>query len=92
MAELLSEVPGSPGFDVSQMLGVFHGAALAALDEKWGGSIIDAQIERALAGDAWPDELTADVAAVSTADFDIRTADEADIDASLDLFAVAVRR
>ena len=104
MTELLTVVPGagseasgpnspdSGGFEVQQMLGVFHGAALAALDEKWGGSIIDAQIERALAGTPWPDELTADVAAVSTADFDILASDVADIDASLDLFAVAVRR
>ncbi|EGD56938.1 class I SAM-dependent methyltransferase [Gordonia neofelifaecis] len=80
------------GFDVQQMLGVFHGATLRALDEKWGGSIIDAQIERALAGDEWPAELTDDVAAVATADFDILSATDADIDASLDLFAVAVRR
>ncbi|MGB3696674.1 MAG: class I SAM-dependent methyltransferase [Gordonia sp. (in: high G+C Gram-positive bacteria)] len=92
LTELLEQVPGSAGFTVEQMLGVYHGAALQALDDKWGGSIIDAQIERALAGDDWPAELTADVAAVATADFDIRSAAAADIDASLDLLAVAVRR
>ncbi|MBM7366866.1 class I SAM-dependent methyltransferase [Gordonia hydrophobica] len=92
MTELLTGPDESSGFHVPQMLGVFHGAALRSLDEKWGGSIIDAQIERALAGEPWPDDLTADVAAVTTADFDIVSSDDADIDASLDLFAVAVRR
>lgn len=92
LTELLTVVPSSDGFDVQEMLGVFHGTTLRALDEKWGGSIIDAQIERALAGTPWPDALTADVAAVHAADFDILSATESDIDASLDLFAVAVRR
>ncbi|MGB3887149.1 class I SAM-dependent methyltransferase [Gordonia sp. (in: high G+C Gram-positive bacteria)] len=92
LTELLAEVPGTTGFDVTGMAGVYHGTSLEALDAKWGGSIIDAQIERALAGDPWPDELTSDVAAVTTADFAIRSAKKADIDASLDLLAVAVRR
>lgn len=83
---------GPAAFDVRQMLGVHHGPALRDLDEKWGGSIIDAQIDRALAGDEWPADLAADVAAVATSDFDILSADDADIDASLDLLAVAVRR
>ncbi|WP_132991790.1 class I SAM-dependent methyltransferase [Gordonia zhaorongruii] len=82
------------GFEVTDMLGVFHGARLRELDAKWGGSIIDAQIERALAGEPWPDDLVADVAGVSVADFDILSVSDAgtDIDASLDLLAVAVRR
>lgn len=83
---------GAAAFDVRQMLGVHHGPALRDLDAKWGGSIIDAQIDRALAGDEWPADLAADVAAVATSDFDILSADDADIDASLDLLAVAVRR
>lgn len=73
------------------MAGVFHGAALVALDEKWGGSIIDAQIERALAGEPWPADLTADVAAVRTDDFALLADSESDIDASLDLVAIAVK-
>ena len=54
---------------------------------------LDAQIERALAGVDWPDELTADVAAITAADFDVveATGDNSDIDTSLDLFAIAVR-
>ncbi|QKT07817.1 class I SAM-dependent methyltransferase [Gordonia sp. X0973] len=85
MTELL--VDG--GFDVEQMLGVHHGPALAELDAKWDGSIIDAQIRRALADEPWPAALADDVAAVTTADFAIRPGD---VDASLDLFAIATRR
>lgn len=70
------------------MLGVHHGASLKALDAKHGGSFIDAQIERALAGEPWPADLTADVAAVTIDDFDLR---EGDIDASLDLVAIAAK-
>lgn len=86
----LAELLVDGGFEVTEMLGVHHGAALVALDEKWGGSIIDAQIERALAGQPWPADLAADVAAVSIDDFDIRPGDAADLAASLDLLAVAV--
>jgi len=75
------------------MHGVYHGDGLTALDSKWGGSLIDAQIERALAGEDWPGDLVTDVAAISVDDFVIldASADGVDIDASLDLFAVAVR-
>ena len=89
----LTELLVDGGFEVDTMFGVYHGAALVALDAKWGGSIIDAQIERSLAGVPWPDELAADVAAIATDDFDVldTTRGTGDIDASLDLFAVAVR-
>lgn len=70
------------------MTGVHHGPTLKALDAKHGGSFIDAQIERALAGEPWPAELTADVAAVAIDDFALITED---IDASLDLVAIAVK-
>ena len=53
------------------MLGVFHGARLAELDARHGGSIIDAQIARALADAPWPEALLADVASVTTDDFDL---------------------
>lgn len=99
MAELLVEA----GFRLEVMTGVHHGPEIVALDRKWGGSIIDAQIERALAGEPWPVDLAADVAAVRSADFalDITPADRGPegfggvwdprIDASLDLVAIAVK-
>lgn len=73
------------------MLGVFHGARLAELDARHGGSIIDAQIARAVANAPWPADLLADVAAVRTDDFDLLDANERAIDESLDLVAIAVR-
>jgi SAM-dependent methyltransferase len=79
------------GFSAVTMSGVFHGPRLQEMDARHGGSIIDAQIARALADAPWPDELLADVAAVTTADFDILEASERDIDDSLDLVAIAVR-
>ncbi|MFC6010983.1 methyltransferase domain-containing protein [Nocardia lasii] len=82
----LTELLVEAGFTVSEMLGVHHGASLQALDAKHGGSFIDAQIERALAGQPWPAELTADVAAVTIDDFELRAGE---IDASLDLVAIA---
>ncbi|MBJ8343454.1 bifunctional 2-polyprenyl-6-hydroxyphenol methylase/3-demethylubiquinol 3-O-methyltransferase UbiG [Antrihabitans sp. YC2-6] len=84
----LTELLVDAGFEVESMNGVHHGAPLRALDAKHGGSFIDAQIERALAGEPWPEDLTAEVAAVSTDDFEIKVDD---IDASLDLLAIAVK-
>lgn len=82
----LTELLVQAGFRVAEMLGVHHGPALRALDVKHGGSFIDAQIQRALAGEPWPAELTADVAAVGIDDFTLRAGD---IDDSLDLVAIA---
>ena len=73
------------------MQGVFHGRTLAELDAKHGGSIIDAQVARALADAPWPDDLLADVASVGIDDFDLTDAGDRDIDESLDLVAIAVR-
>ncbi|MFT4044515.1 MAG: class I SAM-dependent methyltransferase [Gordonia sp. (in: high G+C Gram-positive bacteria)] len=96
----LTELIIAGGLVPQRMAGVFHGPRLRELDEKWGGSLIDAQIERALAGQEWPAELVADVAGVSVTDFVIlesaRTTDSpstgyAHIDRSLDLFATAIR-
>lgn len=84
LTELLEEA----GFRVELMTGVHHGPGLRALDAAHGGSFIDAQIERALAGEPWPPELTADVAAVTVDDFALTPED---IDASLDLVAIAVK-
>ncbi|MFM9376691.1 class I SAM-dependent methyltransferase [Gordonia sp. VNK21] len=85
----LTELLTGAGFTVTAVLGVFHGPRLAELDAKWGGSLIDAQIERALAGQPWPDELVADVAGISAADFEIVDAADRNIDDSLDLLALA---
>jgi SAM-dependent methyltransferase len=87
----LTELLVDSGFAVEAMLGVFHGARLAELDERHGGSIIDAQIARAVAEAPWPDDLLADVASLATDDFDLIDARVRDIDESLDLVAIAVR-
>jgi SAM-dependent methyltransferase len=87
----LAELLDAAGFSMEGMYGVFHGSRLAELDARHGGSVIDAQITRALADAPWPAELLADVASVTTDDFDLLDATESDIDASLDLVAIAVR-
>ncbi|WP_019203922.1 bifunctional 2-polyprenyl-6-hydroxyphenol methylase/3-demethylubiquinol 3-O-methyltransferase UbiG [Tsukamurella sp. 1534] len=81
----LTELLEDAGFAVTEKLGVFHGARLAELDRTHGGSFIDAQIERSLAGEPWPEALSRDVAAVAATDFDLR----ADAPDSLDLFFYA---
>jgi SAM-dependent methyltransferase len=87
----LTELLTSQGFGIEGVYGVFHGERLAQLDERHGGSIIDAQITRALADAPWPADLLADVASVTTDDFDLIEAGDRDIDESLDLVAIAVR-
>jgi SAM-dependent methyltransferase len=87
----LTELLTAAGFSLESMLGVFHGAGLAELDARHGGSVIDAQIARALANAPWPDDLLADVASVTTDDFDLTDAAERNIGDSLDLVAIAVR-
>ncbi|HEY3260082.1 MAG TPA: class I SAM-dependent methyltransferase [Pseudonocardiaceae bacterium] len=83
LAGLLSDA----GLRVRRMAGVHHGARLRRLDGRHGGSIVDAQVGVALGGGGWPAGLLADVASVSAVDFEVR---ECDMDASLDLLAVAV--
>jgi SAM-dependent methyltransferase len=90
-ADELTELLVEAGFAVDGVYGVFHGPRLVEMDARHGGSIIDAQIARAVADVPWPAELLADVAAVTAADFDVVAADARDIDASLDLVAIAVR-
>lgn len=85
----LNELLVDAGFAVESMLGVFHGRRLAELDARHGGSIIDAQVARALADEPWPADLLADVASVTTDDFDLMA--DRDVDESLDLVAIAVR-
>ena len=86
-AELAGLLRGT-GLRIRRMAGVHHGPRLRDLDRRHGGSIIDAQVRVALSGDGWPPRLLADVASVRTADFVVH---DADLDASLDLLAVAVR-
>jgi SAM-dependent methyltransferase len=90
----LRELLEDGGFEVEAIYGVFHGPRLTAMDARHGGSIIDAQIARALADAPWPADLLADVAEVRCEDFEI-VADgpgsDRDIDDSLDLLAIAVR-
>lgn len=91
-ADELIELLVDAGFAEVAMYGLFHGPRLREMDARHGGSIIDAQIERALVDAPWPAELVADVAAVTTADFDMVTHDDGhDIQDSLDLIAIAVR-
>jgi SAM-dependent methyltransferase len=85
----LAELLVGGGFSLTAMLGVFHGPGLAALDGKHGGSIIEAQVQRALADAPWSPELLADVAAVSIDDFELTS--DRNIDDSLDLVAIAER-
>ncbi|MGH3862349.1 methyltransferase domain-containing protein [Actinokineospora sp.] len=82
MADLLVEA----GFEVEFLGGVHHGPRLRELDAALGGSIIDAQIEVAVSGEPWSDELMAAVTSVRAEDFEITTED---IDASLDLVGIA---
>ena len=96
-ADELTRLLLDAGFSQVSISGLFHGPRLREMDARHGGSIIDAQIARALAAAPWPPELKADVAAITTDDFEIVEAQEAigrdmrDIDDSLDLIAVAVR-
>lgn len=87
----LTELLTTAGFSVEAVLGVFHGPRLIELDSRHGGSIIDAQIARALANAPWPEALLADVASVRGDDFDLVDARDRNIDDSLDLVAIAVR-
>jgi SAM-dependent methyltransferase len=93
-ADELTELLTSAGFRIEGVYGVFHGRRLAELDARHGGSIIDAQVDRALADAPWPADLLADVASVTIDDFDLVDAAGSDgrhIDDSLDLVAIAVR-
>ncbi len=90
-ADELTELLVHGGFSEVSMSGLFHGPRLQEMDARHGGSIIDAQIERAVADSPWSPELVADVAAVATTDFDLLDRAACDIDDSLDLVAIAVR-
>lgn len=88
----LTELLCGAGLRLRRLAGMHHGPRLRELDARHGGSVVDAQLAVAVsdvsAADSWPPELLADVCSVSTSDFVIS---DADLDASLDLIAVAVR-
>ncbi|OBF10624.1 bifunctional 2-polyprenyl-6-hydroxyphenol methylase/3-demethylubiquinol 3-O-methyltransferase UbiG [Mycobacterium sp. 852002-10029_SCH5224772] len=91
----LAELLVGGGFSNVSISGLFHGPRLREMDARHGGSIIDAQIARAVADAPWPPDLAADVAAVTTDDFDLiesgaGAATGQHIDDSLDLIAIAV--
>lgn len=96
-ADELTQLLFDAGFTEVVISGLFHGSRLQEMDARHGGSIIDAQIARAVADAPWSPELAADVAAVTTADFDIvergdcAVRDIRDLNDSLDLIAIAVR-
>jgi SAM-dependent methyltransferase len=64
-ASELTELLTDGGFEMRTMSGVFHGSGLTELDARHGGSIIDAQITRALAGDPWPADDSLDLLAIA---------------------------
>ena len=61
------------------------------MDARHGGSIIDAQIERAVADAPGPTTCWPMSPRCAREDFDLLDAGERDIDESLDLVAIAVR-
>ncbi|QRP44562.1 class I SAM-dependent methyltransferase [Amycolatopsis sp. FDAARGOS 1241] len=90
-----SELDGllrAAGFAVETLHGLHHAESLRELEQRHGGSIIDAQLAvvmGSLPGQAvWPADLLADVAAIRAGDFSIGADD---VNASLDLLVVAVR-
>jgi SAM-dependent methyltransferase len=86
--ELAGLVRGA-GFGDVDVLGLHHGPRLRELDARHRGSLVTAQVAVALAGGGWPAALLADVASVTVDDFVLRTGD---VDASLDLVAIAARQ
>ena len=88
LAELLTEA----GFALDFLGGLHHGPRLRKLDAAYGGSLIQAQLDVVmghLPGEAsWPAPLLADVESLRARDFLVH---EQDVDASLDLIAVARR-
>lgn len=76
------------GFEVEMMAGLSHGPKLREADRRFGGSIIQAQMDVAVAGAGWPADLLAAVAAAGSSDFELG---DSAVDASLDLVGVAIK-
>jgi SAM-dependent methyltransferase len=77
----LADLLRGAGFTVERLEGVHHGPRVP-------DSIIEAQVAVAVSGSPWPASLLAQVSAVTADDFVITSSD---VDASLDLLAVAVK-
>jgi SAM-dependent methyltransferase len=94
-ADELTDLVRTSGLTVTDVYGLHAGVRLQELDATYGGSFVEAQLAQPPA--QWDEQLLADVAAVSVADFPIRRSDgstrgdSTDIDASLDLIVVATR-
>ncbi|MFB9907946.1 methyltransferase domain-containing protein [Allokutzneria oryzae] len=86
-SELDSLLSGA-GFVTERLLGLHHGPRLRELDAAHGGSIIDAQVKVVLGDGVWPPGLLRDIGSITASDFVLSPED---LDASLDLVAVAVR-
>ena len=84
----LAALLAANGFAIHAVFGLHAGERLTALDSRHAG-FVDAQL--ATPPDDWPADLRADVAAVTADDFVIASADERDVDASLDLVVLAGR-
>lgn len=84
LADLIAEA----GLELESLATLRHGPRLLELDSSLGGSIIDAQVEVAVSGAPWPPSLLTAVTSVMCDDFEIATDD---LDAGLDIVAVAVR-
>lgn len=88
----LSGLLRGAGFSLARLAGVHHGARLRAMDERHGGSFIAAQLHAVMGQppgqSTLPDGLLTEIMSVRAEDFEIQGRN---IDASLDLLAVAVR-
>jgi SAM-dependent methyltransferase len=84
----LTELLVEAGFKVETMAGLRHGPHVRTLDEQFGGSIIEAQVQVAVRGAGWPGDLLAAITSITTRDFVLQ---ESDVDSSLDLVGVAVK-
>ncbi|MCP3798134.1 class I SAM-dependent methyltransferase [Allokutzneria sp. A3M-2-11 16] len=76
------------GFVTEQLLGLHHGPRLRSVEAAYQGSIIDAQVRVVLGDGVWPPDLLRDIGSITASDFVLSAED---LDASLDLVAVAVR-
>jgi SAM-dependent methyltransferase len=85
----LAEILARNGFEVRQTFGLHAGSRLVALDERYGGSFVAAQL--AQSPDEWDAQLLADVSAIRSDDFVIAPAADRDPDTSLDLVVLATR-
>lgn len=65
----LAGLVGGAGFEDVSVRGLSHGPRLRALDRRYRGSFVDAQLAVALSGREWPRELREDVTRVRASDF-----------------------